>query len=332
MAFYLRASRQHPFVPNQVFEESDLNDRGHSSRESGNSLLTPLSSDRENVSVDNDEQWTVFSPHMTEVTSGVESEIGDIQLLDEEQRLESLLDPIQDSEGTSTPLAFPSHNGTGSFLWAGSELADRVNAWRLDQSQLVIQELQRLEQKFFWSPGGVGDHDSRNIVHDITADKKKPQGSIWDRFVQDVMGFNDQVLEMLFGDRYFEESQQEDCNQESFQQDTTSHRQDGTAGVNADSTFVHYNQAVDMGPPGWQDRIIFTVLDRLNIPAGTDVKFLRYVGSRILELTRPHNNSASQPFYPKLRDVPTFAPPNNYWDDSLVSSNWEQSSISTPVW
>jgi hypothetical protein len=279
--------------------------------------LTHLSS-VQNLSVDNDEQWTVFSPQMTEVTSGLESEMDDITQ-DEQQIGDDLLGSGENSQGTSTPLAFPTHNGSGSFFSAGSELADRVNAWRLDQSQLVLQELQRLEQKFFWSPSGLEQSTNNESipVQRTSQIKGKNESSLWDRFVQDFIGFNDQVMEMLFGDRYFEEVPEElpsDHNLESIE-----------------TSFVHYNQALKMGPPGWQDRIIQGVLDRLNIPAGTDVKFLRYLGSRILELNRPRGYG-SEPFYPKLRDVPIFEPRNNYWEDSLVSSNWEQSSISTPVW
>lgn len=291
MAFYLRASQQHPFVPNQVFDEPDHEQRESSS---GYSLLTPLSSH-----VHDDEQWTVFSPQIAAITSGVQTE-----------------EDEDNDEGTATPLAFPSHNGTGSFFSAGSELTDRVNAWRLDQSQLVLAELQRLEHKFFWATPNLLPEKSQS-------QRSEPKRSLWDRFMQDFVGLNDRVLDMLFGDRFFDE------------RDESSHIDDHGDNHGEDDhedthNFIHYGQALKMGPPGWQERLIQEVLDSLNVRRGTDVKFLRYLGSRILSLSQPHCDE--EIFYPKLRDVPVFTPTHNYWEDSLVSSNWEQSSLSTPVW
>lgn len=66
------------------------------------------------------------------------------------------------THGTNTPLAFPAHNGSGSFLDQlnrsvaaaatdssplSSATMDRINAWRINQSQHILNEFTRLEKR-----------------------------------------------------------------------------------------------------------------------------------------------------------------------------------------
>lgn len=62
-----------------------------------------------------------------------------------------------ETNGTVTPLAYPSHNGAGSFLsqleqaFPSSSMADhtveRINQWRLNQSQHILNEFTKLEER-----------------------------------------------------------------------------------------------------------------------------------------------------------------------------------------
>jgi hypothetical protein len=62
-----------------------------------------------------------------------------------------------ETNGTVTPLAYPSHNGAGSFLsqleqaFPSSSMSDhtveRINQWRLNQSQHILNEFTKLEER-----------------------------------------------------------------------------------------------------------------------------------------------------------------------------------------
>lgn len=59
--------------------------------------------------------------------------------------------------GTATPLAMPGHNGSGSFDGLLSEATvDRINQWRINQSQHILTEFQKLERRK-WEKGSNGN-------------------------------------------------------------------------------------------------------------------------------------------------------------------------------
>lgn len=116
-----------------------------------------------------DQEWIVFSP--VEEDEG-EDDDNDEDIVDQENSytddgLERHdLGAATPRPGALTPLAFPAHNGSGSFLdqlnqsmavaavAAASENSslstkslDRINAWRINQSQHILNEFTRLEKR-----------------------------------------------------------------------------------------------------------------------------------------------------------------------------------------
>jgi hypothetical protein len=298
MAFYFSPRAHHPLV-------NDLNihhDRHQTvaGTESGLSVLTPQDSHPLSSSLDADQEWVVFSPQLL-------SSEGEPQDIEEVNELEAT--------GISTPLAFPAHNGSGLFLADSSELTDRVNAWRLDQSQLVFQEMQRLERKFFIATSRASEHDTKETT-------KSEGGSFWDnltrRVMRDFIGLNDEVLEVIFGERLVSVD-------DKVQEEVVDHEKE---------VYFHFDQSLLTGPLNWDTKLIARLFRELKLPTPTEISILRYLGTRLLALTHPESPSrntfhAENSLY--LLDR-TYS--GNYWEDSTVSSNyWDrESSVSTPVW
>lgn len=317
MAFYFNPSRQHPLVPPEAGPQLDAarNTAALSARRD-ESLASVLSARSESPSLDT--EWVVFSPqlssresvHQDEATTpGDDADIDDAASSD----ISVMDDAGGATGGTATPLAFPSHGGDGSFLLR-SDLSDRINQWRLDQSQLVFSELQRLERRLFSrSPSvGAGLDDHGAFVPDLAEspgtsaananeDRKE---SVWDRVTRKVVrewiGLSDEVLEIVSGERF------------------------------VDGPPRGSHKHLDNLPPGWEAAVVARVFRELGI-SRVNVALVRAIGERLMALN-PHSRAKRFVYDDRPFAAPPFA--RHYWEDSILSPNyWEQaSSVSTPVW
>lgn len=119
-----------------------------------------------------DQAWVVFDP-LEQGESDEYSNEGDddhdLSAWGTNKNEPGAATPTPRVDGTLTPLAFPAHNGSGSFLdqlnqsmaaaaaaaaAASTESSllsdksmDRINAWRINQSQHILKEFSRLEKR-----------------------------------------------------------------------------------------------------------------------------------------------------------------------------------------
>jgi hypothetical protein len=177
-------------------------------------------------------------------------------------------------------------------------LTDRINQWRLDQSQLVFSELQRLERRLFSRTPSVLNDESDNGPNE--------NESTWERVTRKVMkewiGLSDEVLEVVCGERYVDAPPRQ--------------------------IYKHLGNL----PPGWESAVVSRVFRELSIPRATNITLFRVLGERLLALTSKTNMTKF--LYDDKSIVPQVYLARHYWEDSILSSNyWEQgSSVSTPVW
>lgn len=195
-------------------------------------LSTELLSARE---IDNQE-WVLFSPQMVPTS--------DYSELSPSSELHMIHEDISDFDIEDTPrqsLELPAHNGAGSFdQHARRDLMERVNMWRLDQSQLVFSELQRLERKFFPTQAAepVGEQD-----------EFEAPDSVWSRIghkvmenLQSFMHMDDEVLDVIFGHNFVDPEENAD-------------RQ-------SDDEAPHSLRASLAGCEGWQDVMLSKLFGR----------------------------------------------------------------------
>uniref|UniRef100_A0A060SYT2 ARAD1C03432p n=1 Tax=Blastobotrys adeninivorans TaxID=409370 RepID=A0A060SYT2_BLAAD len=324
MASYL--PYQHPLVPRQTLTSSSEDEnvaiissassRGSAAQSSDFSALdaasSPLAPERE---------WVVFSPNIEQESnfSGELSSESSVSL-----------------SGAATPLAFPTHDGVGSF--SSDEVADRVNAWRMDQSQLIIQELLRLDNERnarlnanspllhnlssinmtnVYSPleeqsvntlspapsimesWGIDEAMFATAADKFGPDSREGVLSLIHRKVTDMIGIDDKVMQLILGEAVIDP------------EDTKLKQR----------SYPHYDQAKTAGPAGWEESIITRVFNGLNIARAKDLPLFRYLGSFI---ERYWDWEEGVPNMNKL----------NYWDaERRMSDAGSVSSIAiTPVW
>lgn len=307
MAYYFSPSRHHPLVPksftDNVKQQGERSGDGRVSSYSSELLTTTVSSNRSHL--EEDQEWVVFSPEYDSSGIGEGKE-------DEEDE-----DEIFD--GVETPLAFPSHNGVGSFY--SDDVNDRITAWRLDQSQLVFQEMQRLERQrnqqtistsdSIMASWGVPDEERHP-----TKEEHKREGvrGFWNKVtrkvMRDFMGLEDEVLEVIFGETYIGKKEQDD---------------------DENSRYMHFNQSLEAAGD-WDKQFIERMFEELNIPRASTNLILQYLGQLFINKHDPESleilgsqlltTYLSSP----LMDHPTLS--SNYWDHH--SSMYTLSS--TEVW
>lgn len=167
------------------------------------SLTSVLSTDILSAREIDNQEWVLFSPQM--VPSSDYSELSPPSDL---HMIQGDLSDIDIEDTPTQSLELPAHNGAGSFdQHARRDLMERVNMWRLDQSQLVFSELQRLERKFF--PSHSPD-EGESVDH-------APPDSIWSQIGHKVMEnlhsfihMDDEVLDVIFGHSFVDASDARD--------------------------------------------------------------------------------------------------------------------------
>lgn len=167
------------------------------------SLTSVLSTEILSAREIENQEWVLFSPQM--IPSSDYSE------LSPPSDLHMIQGDLSDIDIEDTPrqsLELPAHNGAGSFdQHARHDLMERVNMWRLDQSQLVFSELQRLERKFF---------PSSNTDEGDSVDRAPPD-SIWSQIghkvmenLQSFIHMDDEVLDVIFGHSFVDGTDKKD--------------------------------------------------------------------------------------------------------------------------
>ena len=155
-------------INSQVFEpllDNDESVKTESSREYSASFIT----DSNVISQIDSEEATPSPTNLTRSHTNQSSLEQDWIVFSPDQHDDVELNPVP-TTGTITPLAFPAHNGTGSFLdqlnesvaaaaaaaaaataasnsSLSSATMDRINAWRINQSQHILNEFTKLEMR-----------------------------------------------------------------------------------------------------------------------------------------------------------------------------------------
>ncbi|KAK9368020.1 hypothetical protein V1509DRAFT_112976 [Lipomyces kononenkoae] len=161
MSFYNPA--QHPVVRQSMAAQASDNlgaqPRGSTAR--GRFHSTGVTTESGSSAVFGEEEWVLFSA--AEGSSVLDYAVED----DEEDEGEDEQEMQDDHPGGARPInavgysfAFPQHDGNGSFAvtpragdlplspsssFSSDEVTARINAWRLDQSEHLLRELQRLQ-------------------------------------------------------------------------------------------------------------------------------------------------------------------------------------------
>lgn len=252
MAYYYH----HPLVTQNLRggydnTQSDLIRRlSDSQQSSGRDDESALSSVHSSIG---DTEWVVFSPPV-EISSG--GDVGSAY----SGRGSNL---VEEDSGVSTPLAFPSHDGIGSFT--SDELNERVNAWRLDQSELVMQEMTRLEHKYeqpsLMASFGIEDASKNNSYSASSS-----PGSFWQllsrRLLYEFIGLDDGIRSLIAGVSLPDVA-------------NSDHELSKKASVS--SWNYHYRQSLQTGPNGWESQLIDKVFNEIRLPRAEDLTVVRYL-------------------------------------------------------
>ncbi|KAI5795622.1 hypothetical protein EDC01DRAFT_59528 [Geopyxis carbonaria] len=133
------------------------------------------------------------------------------------------------------PVLLPAHDGLGTFAAASGyrsleeslrivattaaedgDKTARINKWRLEQSQAVIDEIERATRQRRMSRAGAergeeelateeeGEDDAPATPKPAASEAAFPSETFWKRltrsFIRDIMGIDDTLLEVLFGE------------------------------------------------------------------------------------------------------------------------------------
>ncbi|KAA8909050.1 hypothetical protein TRICI_004639 [Trichomonascus ciferrii] len=240
MAYYY-----HPLVTQSLTASTQSavplisNVSSQSSPQTGSDALSSMYEPSSSGGVVGDAEWVVFSPFdnsYSELSEQVEDE-------DEED------------SGVSTPLAFPAHDGIGSFT--SEELNDRVNAWRLDQSELVMQEISRLEHKYnhgLMESFGIEDEQGSEQGENNNSNTE----SFWEllrrKIVREFIGLDDGIMELLAGVSFVDPEKDR----------------------MVDNGF-HYQQSLVTGPTHWESELIDKVFKELRLPRANDLPVVQHI-------------------------------------------------------
>ncbi|CAN6617209.1 hypothetical protein TRVA0_006S04016 [Trichomonascus vanleenenianus] len=284
-------SQQHPLLrpvrPATTTETSETTSLGLIPNESRDSLYPSSSrqssSDLVRAATAQEQEWIVFSPRVSDITSlpSTQSESSAAESDDE------------GLSGLATPLALPTHNGSGSF-----DMHSRVNAWRLDQSQLVLQELQRLEMRYarrrarmastpatpdsvVASWGIEPRSTSSSMVALSSLSKHNSNNGVWSylrkRIVVDFMGIDDTVMELMLGMRYIDP-------------------------IKSDNSIApHYRKSLEHGPKNWESTFITRMFSELHLPRARDLmlfRYLQYFYKNLHESPQPSASSSTATLTP----------------------------------
>lgn len=347
MAFF--NPQQHPLVPKTLIEnQSSAGSRAQHllSDDTSSSYAILSAQSQSNADVYSDVEWIVFSPRISA------SEDGDLDASLEDQELAVANDAgagagagvgvgvgariatgAGASAGAETPLAFPSHNGTGSFIAPSpSDIAERVNAWRVDQSKFVLKELHRLfgdgsiqsqQQYFEDQEPAVGTQDLER--------GSRPRG-FWEgirkKILVDFVGMNDQVLHMLFGDVDWQKLEQEEREQKQKQQMQQEESDTGYQGT-------HFKNAIAHGPPDWDSELVSKIVSHFQFAPSSEMSLLKLITSRLLDHYNQNYRARKANSQGDLNTAVPSTTQSVYWNEESYSSSnyWETSSInSTRVW
>lgn len=257
-------SNQHPFVQTHPFEQDD------GIPEISTATTTSLSvlSDDQQSSLGNDWVVSLNSP-VYQDDNIMTDEVDTPSDLFNRSTPPSLNSPVprnntnsyfsshynNNNASQNENLSFPHHNGSGSFL----SLNERVNEWRLDQSQLVLRELRRFEVDDYKIsnsrlPLRTSTPDSQIASWDVPPEHIKSSSSssssnIWSFFhtrVSEFIGLNDQVAELIAGERFVDAPPQPQTQ-------------------SRDSNLTHYQQSL-LTNPHWESTFISKLFADLQIP------------------------------------------------------------------
>lgn len=303
-----------------------------------------------NADVYSDVEWIVFSPRMSAAEDGG----FDTGLEDHESMVASGAGAgvgvdvgpgnksaqAQAAAGAQTPLAFPSHNGTGSFIAPSpSDIAERVNAWRVDQSKFVLKELHRLfgdgslqsQQQYF--------EDQELVAGAQDLDEGDQPVGFWEgirkKILVDFVGLNDQVLQMLFGDVDWQKLEQEDQVHKLEQQQQQKQEQQQESPMEAGAPGIHFKNALAHGPPDWDSELVSKIVSHFQFAPSSEMSLLRLITSRLLDHYNQNYRSRKSSFQGDLNTAVPSSAQSVYWNEESYSSSnyWETSSInSTRVW
>lgn len=367
MAFY-NGQQQHPLLPRQP--ESLASARQNSDTTESFSILTPQRSCTHSSSLQlDDQEWILFSPQLVRERDDEnendeqDDDVESIDVLDAAGDTAggptgSALPGGAGATGSRTPLAFPHHDGSGMFL-DSVDLVERVHAWRVNQSQHVEQELKRVERKFGYHsmsstslPSYETDISANISTHSAEPQQQQqpPQESLWS-YVRGLIGFNDQVLDIIFGE--FAEDNvdanaatMDDPLAESTTSTSTATASHYTVRKTTDelllenelynSCFVpessHFTRSFETGPADWDMNLISRIFADLHMPLASELSFFRYLGHQILSLTR-HDRPFRPPSSLEQHSAAYLNHPAHFWDPpTSLDRFWDTSSTSTPVW
>jgi hypothetical protein len=246
MAYYY-----HPLVTQSLTASTQSavplisNVSSQSSPQTGSDALSSMYEPSSSGGVVGDAEWVVFSPFDNSEDNSYSQLSAEDEQVDDED--------VEDS-GVSTPLAFPTHDGIGSFT--SEELNDRVNAWRLDQSELVMQEISRLEHKYnnglMESFGIEGEQDQEHKA------EQEATESFWEllrrKIVREFIGLDDGIMELLAGVSFVDPDKEK----------------------MVDNGF-HYQQSLVTGPSHWESELIDKVFNELRLPRANDFPVVQHI-------------------------------------------------------
>lgn len=241
MAYYY-----HPLVTQSLTASTQSvaplisNVSSQSSPQTGSDALSSMYEPSSSGGVVGDAEWVVFSPFDN-------SEDNSYSQLSEEIEEED-----DEDSGVSTPLAFPAHDGIGSFT--SEELNDRVNAWRLDQSELVMREISRLEHKYnngLMESFGIEEEEEQKKQHETTE-------SFWEllgrKIVREFIGLDDGIMELLAGVSFVDPDKEKMAN-----------------------NGFHYEQSLVTGPSHWESELIDKVFKELRLPRANELPVVQHI-------------------------------------------------------
>lgn len=167
--------------------------------------------------------WVIFSPQIP--VNELHDPLEHIEPLDLSKSNSTVISPPQEEHGLDASLQIPFHNGEGNFQnQSGSrlDLFERVNAWRMEQSAILDEDL-----------GASSPRPS--LQRQGTVWQKLKQNSVWG--LGRYLAWDDEALDALFNKDYGIRQRQQD------QRNSESHRS------------THLSRARMHGPPFWEDRI-----------------------------------------------------------------------------
>lgn len=203
----------------------------------------------------NDSEWVIFSPQIEEeeLSSLCQQDIADICPNEPAAADNEPSDSHKRAMGDGGPLELPTHNGMGSFSvapYARRDLFERINAWRIEQSQ------------YFFGDGELSSTSPfDNIVEPNNNEHSSNNNSVWSKIkhsAKQCIDWDEVTIDALIA-REFPKGINATPGSSDAVFDETGVNVIGDESVKQGSRFndrAYFQRAKQNGPPGWEHHIL----------------------------------------------------------------------------